>query len=284
MLSTGRFTSMAEHGHDTMTGSVTREALADWPPEGDVLGWVHSSETAGMADGPGIRYVLFLSGCMMRCLYCQNPDTWRLHNGQPRMASDVVREIARYARFLRSHGGVTISGGEPLVQAEFVRAILRGCKELGLHTALDTNGYLGSRADDEFLADVDLVLLDIKEWNPEAYRKLTGVALEPTLAFAERLARLKRPVWLRYVLVPGLTDNFDHIAGLAGYAASLGNVERVDVLPFHKMGEYKWKKLGIPYTLGETPSPDPAQVESVRDVFRSRGLNVPAGKGMKLEE
>jgi pyruvate formate lyase activating enzyme len=240
-----------------------------------VTGFVHSEETGGMADGPGVRHVLFLSGCVLRCQYCHNPDTWELRNGLPTTAEAVVASIARSTSFLRRHGGVTISGGEPLVQARFTAAIFRGCKELGLHTALDTNGYLGHRISDEVLEDTDLVLLDIKEWDPLAYRELTGVPLAPTLRFAGRLAQQNRPVWLRYVLVPGLTDNPDRIQGLAEFAASLGNVQRVEVLPFHKMGESKWQRLGLPYRLTNTPTPTHQQVLAAQDVFLNAGLAVP---------
>ena len=169
-----------------------------------IRGWVHSTEAGGAVDGPGIRHVLFLSGCMLRCRYCHNPDTWHMHKGKPTTSREVLREIAGYAKFLiHAKGGVTLTGGEPLVQPDFVAAILRGCKEMGLHTALDTAGFLGTHADDYLLADVDLVLLDIKAFSEETYRALTGVALQPTLDFAERLAAMNKPVWLRYVLVPG---------------------------------------------------------------------------------
>jgi len=252
-----------------MNGTEARRAA------GPVTGWVHSVETGGTVDGPGVRYVLFLSGCPLRCRYCHNPDTHHLHDGTPTSAAAVLADIAPFAAFLkRAHGGVTVSGGEPLVQPEFTAAILRGAKGLGLHTALDTSGFLGSHADDYLLADTDLVLLDIKAWREETYQRLTGgVKLRPTLEFAERLAALGRPVWLRYVLVPGLTDDMAEIAGLAEFAAGLGVVERVDVLPFHKMGEYKWRSLGLPYTLADTQPPAPALVEQARARFRAVGLD-----------
>lgn len=238
-----------------------------------IRGWIHSTETGGAVDGPGIRYVLFMSGCLLRCAYCHNPDTWHMHHGKPTTSNEVLAEIASYAKFLtHAKGGVTLSGGEPLVQPDFTHAILRGCKEMGLHTALDTAGFLGMHADDYLLSDVDLVLLDIKAFSEETYQDLTGVALEPTLAFARRLAAMGKPVWLRYVLVPGLTDKFEEIEGLAAFAASLGNVERVDVLPFHKMGEFKWAAEGVPYRLTDTPAPPPELVDRVRAVFRAHGL------------
>ncbi|MCG5240523.1 pyruvate formate-lyase-activating protein [Azospirillum doebereinerae] len=241
-----------------------------------VSGWVHSVETGGTVDGPGIRYVLFLAGCPLRCQYCHNPDTQHMHDGTRTDVAEVLADIESTAGFLRrGHGGVTLSGGEPLVQPEFCAAILRGCKELGLHTALDTSGFLGNHADDYLLADVDLVLLDIKAFKESTYREVTGSPLRPTLEFAERLAGMNKPIWLRYVLVPGLTDNLDEIAGLADFAAGLGNVQRVDVLPFHKMGEHKWQALGRPYRLSGTEPPDPAFTAQVRDLFRAAGLNTP---------
>lgn len=238
-----------------------------------IRGWIHSTEVGGAVDGPGIRHVVFLSGCLMRCRYCHNPDTWHLHHGRPTTSREVLDEIAKTAKFLiHAKGGVTLSGGEPLVQPDFTHAVLRGAKEMGLHTALDTAGFLGAHADDFLLADVDLVLLDVKAFTEETYRALTGVELRPTLDFARRLAAMGKPVWLRYVLVPGVTDRFDEIAGLARFARDLGNVERVDVLPFHKLGEFKWKAAGLPYTLADTRPPSPDLLERTRDVFRDQGL------------
>jgi pyruvate formate lyase activating enzyme len=238
-----------------------------------VQGWVHSVETGGTSDGPGIRYVLFLSGCPLRCQYCHNPDTRHMHDGTRTSSAEIVTEIASYADFLkRAKGGITISGGEPLVQPEFCAAILRGAKNLGLHTALDTSGFLGTHADDHLLADIDLVLLDIKAFKESTYRTVTHVPLRPTLEFAERLAELGKTIWLRYVLVPGLTDDLQEIADLADFAAGLGVVERVDVLPFHKMGEFKWRDLGLPYPLEHTPPPSAEMTGRVRDIFQAHGL------------
>lgn len=239
---------------------------------GGLEGWVHSSETFGTADGPGIRYVLFLSGCPMRCQYCHNPDTWHRQDGTLTTVEDVLADIAGYRAFIRQRGGVTLSGGEPLVQPKFCKAILHGCKAMGLHTALDTSGYLGSLADNELLADVDLVLLDIKAASGRLFHKLTGVEIKPTIQFAEDLAALNKPVWLRYVLVPGLTDNHNEIEALATFAAGLGNIERVDVLPFHKLGEHKWRDRGLPYRLEHVQPPSEELLERSRGIFREAGL------------
>lgn len=238
--------------------------------------WVHSVETGGAADGPGIRYIVFLSGCALRCQYCHNPDTWHKRDGTPTTAAEILADIARYFGFLaHGHGGVTISGGEPLVQPQFTTALLQGCKAMGLHTALDTSGATGNKAPAALLDATDLALLDIKAFSEERYRRLTGAPLAPTLDFARRLAALGKPVWLRYVLVPGLTDDAAEIDRLAAFAAGLGNVERVDVLPFHTMGAYKWEHCDRPYRLAGTLPPTPALVDSVRAIFLRQGLHTP---------
>jgi pyruvate formate lyase activating enzyme len=212
--------------------------------------------------------VVFLSGCPLRCQYCHNPDTWHMHDGHGEKAEALVADLGRYAGFLkRTGGGLTLSGGEPLVQPAFCRSLFRGAKDLGLHTALDTSGFLGAQADTALLADIDLVLLDIKAFNPDTYHALTGGALAPTLAFAERLAALGKPVWLRYVLVPGLTDDQAEITALGAYAAALGNVERVDVLPYHDLGAHKWALLNKTYRLADTSPPTEAETQRVRDIF-----------------
>jgi pyruvate formate lyase activating enzyme len=246
------------------------EAAAAW----GTLGFLHSWALGSAVDGPGIRLVLWTTGCHMRCQYCHNPDTWHLRNGSPVTVAEVLKEVASHQRFMRAAGGgITISGGEPLVQAPFVTNILRECHERGVHTALDTNGMLGNRLSDEDLDAVDLVLLDIKSWDAETHRRVTGQAVGPVLRFAERLAALNRPAWLRFVLVPGLTDDPANVEGLARFAAGLGNVERVDVLPFHQLGRFKWRDLSLEYPLNNTESPSPELLERVVGQFRSHGLN-----------
>jgi pyruvate formate lyase activating enzyme len=236
-------------------------------------GRVHSWDLSTGVDGPGTRFVLFTSGCPLRCLYCANPDTWHMRDGKQRTVDEVMEEIGKYRSFITAAGGgVTLTGGEPLLQPAFTAEIFHRCKQLGLHTALDTSGFLGARATDALLADTDLVLLDIKSFDIAAYRKLTGGELAPTLSFATRLDRLGIPVWLRYVLAPGWTDDEAAIDGLAAFTAGLGNVERVDVLPFHKLGAAKYDALGVPFPLHDTPSPSPALVERVREQFREHGL------------
>ena len=238
-----------------------------------LLGSVHSVESCGTVDGPGIRFILFLAGCSLRCRYCHNPDTSFKCTGKERTVEDVMEEIGRYESFLKAAGGgITISGGDPLFQPGFTKAILQACKERGLHTCIDTSGHLGEQADAALLDATDLVLLDIKAWNPEQYRRLTGQELQPTLDFAERLAALHKPVWLRYVLVPGWTDNLPDIEKLARYAHGLGNIERVDVLPFHQMGQFKWAELGLTYSLADVEPPEPELTKAVKEIFRANGF------------
>ncbi len=238
-----------------------------------VTGRIHSWDLSTGVDGPGTRFVLFLSGCPLRCLYCANPDTWHMRDGKPATVDEVMAEIAKYRAFLTTAGGgVTLTGGEALLQPAFTASVLRRCKELGLHTALDTSGFLGARASDALLADTDLVLLDIKSFDVRTYRRLTGGDLAPTLDFATRLDRSGKRVWIRYVLVPGWTDDEDAVEGLAGFLSGLGCVERVDILPFHKLGAHKYEALGIPFPLRDTPVPDTALVDRVRGQFRGHGL------------
>ena len=237
------------------------------------LGFLHSFTTGATVDGPGVRVVAWTAGCNWRCQYCHNPDTWNMTNGMPVPLSRATEELRKYRHGLKiMNGGLTISGGEPLMQSRFVVKLFTAAKSMGIHTALDTNGYLGDKLTDAELQAIDLVLLDLKAWTPEKHRKLTGMDNAPTLDFARRLAAKKRPVWVRYVFVPGLTDDVKEIADIARFAAGLGNVERVDVLPFHQMGKYKWKQLGIAYSLENTEPPDPEAVEWACEIFRTAGL------------
>jgi pyruvate formate lyase activating enzyme len=239
----------------------------------NTVGRVHSWDLSTGVDGPGTRFVLFFSGCPLRCLYCANPDTWHMRDGRRTTVEEVMTEIEKYQPFVTAaRGGVTLTGGEPLLQSEFAAGILRRCTALGLHTALDTSGFLGARAADALLADTDLVLLDIKSFDVGTYRRLTGGALAPTLTFAARLDRLGIPVRIRYVLVPGWTDDPAAVDGLGAFLAGLRNVEQVDVLPFHKLGARKYDALGIPFPLRDTPVPDPELTGRVRERFHEHGL------------
>lgn len=245
-----------------------------WTQSGDLEGWVHATENCSTTAGPGLRYTLALSGCPLRCGYCPVPDSWERQASAPALVADVLADISRCKTLLRGRGGVTLDGGEPLLQHKFCRAILDGCKAMGLHTALETSGYYGDFADDQLLANVDLVLLEIKAFSAERYRALTGVELAPTLRFANVLAALNKAVWLRFVLVPGANDDAGEVAALARYAASLGNIERVEVVPFEQHGGYKWRDLGLDYPLAGIATPTQEVLESTRALFRAEGLQV----------
>lgn len=247
------------------------------------LGSVHSWELVTAVDGPGTRMTVFLSGCPLRCLYCHNPDTLAMKDGKPVAADEILSRVRRYLPvFAATGGGLTLSGGEVLMQPAFAAKLLRGAKQLGVHTTLDTSGYLGTHATDEMLDDTDLVLLDVKAGDPDVYRRVTGRDLEPTLEFGRRLAQRGvvahgPEVWIRYVLVPGLTDDTSHVDNVARYAASLnqirpGTVTRVEVLPFHQMGRSKWEAIGRTYDLEDTEPPSVELVERVRGRFRAHGL------------
>lgn len=236
------------------------------------FGYAHSYETASRYDGPGLRVVLFVSGCLLRCSYCHNPDTWHLKDGTYVAAQDVIDRLGGFASALRAlDGGLTISGGEPMVQLAFTRRILAGAKKLGLHTAIETSGFLGDRADDRFLSVLDLVLLDIKSSDPETYREVTGRELAPTVRFAERLASVGKPVWVRFTLVPGLTDDPANVEGIARFVAPMKNVEWVEVQPFHQLGAFKWKAMNLLYKHVETTAPSPDLIERVIGQFRAAG-------------
>jgi len=251
----------------------TETTLPGKAPSLHTKGHIHSLESCGAVDGPGLRYVVFTHGCPLRCLYCHNPDTQGPPLGRVVTAGEVLREALRYRNFLR-RGGITISGGEPLIQPEFVHAILHGAKTEGIHTALDTSGFPGKMASDALLHDVDLVLLDIKSGLPDLYRKVTGVRIEPTLDFAKRLDAIGKPMWIRFVLVPGLTDAEENIAAVASFVATLSTVERVEILPFHKLGEGKYVELHREYKLSDTPPPTPAEIARARKIFGQFGVKV----------
>jgi len=248
--------------------SDVRTALAT----GD-MGFLHSFTTGSTVDGPGVRVVAWTTGCMWRCVYCHNPDTWTMSNGIPVTVAQAAEELRKYRHGLQiMSGGFTLSGGEPLMQHRFAAKLFAAARAMGIHTALDTNGYYGDRLTDDELETISVVLLDIKTWDPERHKRLTGMDNGPTLEFARRLAARRRPVWLRYVLVPGLTDDPDDIKQIAKFVAGLGNVERVDVLPFHQMGRFKWKQLGLKYALDDGEPPSAELVSQAVGIYRAEGL------------
>jgi pyruvate formate lyase activating enzyme len=239
------------------------------------FGYVHSYETSSRYDGPGVRVVLFVSGCLLRCTYCHNPDTWHLKDGTYVSAQQVLDRLAGFAPALRSlDGGLTISGGEPMVQLAFTKQILAGAKKMGLHTAIETSGFLGDRADEAYLSNLDLVLLDIKSSNPDTYRAVTGRDLAPTLRFAERLASIGKPAWVRFTLVPGFTDDPANVEGIAKFVAPMKNVQWVEIQPFHQLGSFKWKAMKLDYKNADTPSPTPDLIARVIEQFRTAGCRV----------
>jgi pyruvate formate lyase activating enzyme len=260
-----------------------RVHLGEGVPDTDVksalktgqLGFLHSFTTGSAVDGPGIRLVAWTTACMFRCRYCHNPDTWTLANGIPVPIDHAIDEVRKYANGLRAmHGGFTLSGGEPLMQARFAARLFAAVKEMGVHTAIETNGFYGERLSDRELEDIDLVILDMKAFTPQQHERVTGgMRNDDVISFANRLATLKRPMWLRYVLVPGLTDSPEEITAVARFGAALGVVERVEVLPFHQMGRYKWERLGLDYELDEVDPPDMAAVNRAVAIFRGAGLS-----------
>ncbi len=236
-------------------------------------GFVHSFTTGSAVDGPGVRVVAWLTGCQFRCVYCHNPDTWKMTNGMPVTVARAAEQLRKYAPSLKTmKGGLTISGGEPLMQHRFVLNVFREAKKMGVHTALDTNGYLGERLSDADLNSVDLVLLDLKAMTPDLHERLTGMSNKPVHEFARRLAALRRPAWVRFVLVPGWTDDLAEVERIAAFAASLGIIERVDVLPFHQMGRFKWEKLKMEYQLADTQPPSRETTDKAVARFRAAGL------------
>lgn len=240
------------------------------------LASVHSWELVTAVDGPGTRMTVFFSGCPLRCLYCHNPDTLAMKDGQDVTLDELVARMRRYRGVFRATGGgITLSGGEVLMQPVFAEHLLQRAKAMGIHTAIDTSGFLGANASDELLESVDLVLLDVKAGDEERYRALTGRALQPTIDFGDRLERLGVRIWIRFVVVPGWTDDYATVEKVADIVSRWPHaVERVEVLPFHNMGQDKWENLGMEYRLKGVKAPEPRIVERVRDQFAVRGLRV----------
>ena len=258
-----------------------RVHLGEHVPDTDVraalktgdLGFLHSFTTGSAVDGPGIRLVAWTTACMFRCQYCHNPDTWTLSNGIPVPLEKAIEEVQKYANGLKAmKGGFTLSGGEPLMQDRFAARLFAAVKAMGVHTAIETNGFYGDRMSDEELKNIDLVILDMKAFEPEQHKRVTGLDNADVIEFCSRLASLKRPMWFRYVLVPGLTDDPEEMKRVADFAASLGVVEKVEILPFHQLGQYKWKRLGLDYKLSDTNSPSNESIARAVAIFRAAGL------------
>lgn len=240
------------------------------------IGFVHSWDINTSVDGPGTRMTVFMSGCPLRCQFCQNPDTWKMRDGQPVYNDEMVRHITRYKDIFQSTGGgVTISGGESMMQAAFVARVLKGVKKEGIHTCLDTSGFLGGKWTDEMLESVDMCLLDVKSGDEATYKTVTGAALQPTIDFGQRLNRLGKKIWVRFVLVPGLTDAEENVENVAKICETFGDaLEHIDVLGFHQLGRPKWHELRIPYPLETKEGPSKELKERVKNQFKAHGFVV----------
>ncbi|MBC1520885.1 pyruvate formate lyase-activating protein [Listeria aquatica] len=242
-----------------------------------VIGHVHSTETMGTVDGPGVRFIVFLQGCLLRCQFCHNPDTWKIGIGNERTAQEVFNEAIKYKEFWdATGGGITVSGGEPLLQIDFLIELFTLCKEAGVHTTIDSCGGCFTR-DPEFIQKLDqlmeltdLILLDIKQMNPEKHLKLTSRPNAPILDFAHYLRDKDQPIWVRHVLIPTKTDDPTDLHALHDFIATLPNVKRVEVLPYHTMGVYKWEKLGIRYPLEGIETPDKETVEMANEILKTK--------------
>lgn len=233
------------------------------------IGKIHSFESFGTVDGPGIRFIIFLQGCNFRCLYCHNPDSWDCNTGDQYSVDDIINKIRRFIPyFKKTGGGVTVSGGEPLLQIDFLIELFTECKKENIHTALDTNGsILINKKVEKLLSLTDLVLLDIKHMEVETHKKLTGSQNDNTIAFARYLDKEQIPTWLRYVVVPGLTDDEVNLKRLGKLIKSLPNIIKLELLPFHKIGEFKWKQLELTYELTNTPAATDADIDKVKKIL-----------------
>lgn len=230
-----------------------------------IPGRIHSYESFGTLDGPGVRFVVFLQGCPLRCRYCHNPDTWECGGGRPVTSAEVMKAILSCRNFLS--GGVTLSGGEPLAQPEFAADLLCRCRAAGLHTAVDTAGSFPLSRSANVIDEADLLLLDIKALDDALCRELTGHGNFNTLATLDYCEQRGKPVWIRHVLVPGFTLVRERLTALAGYLSSYSCIQRIDLLPFHKMAEFKWKELRLHNTLAGTPEPEKEEIRMAEEIF-----------------
>lgn len=243
-----------------------------------LLGRVHSVETFGSVDGPGIRFLIFLKGCSMRCRYCHNPDTWAPETDDLRTTDELLAQAVRYRSYWGREGGITVSGGEALLQIDFLTELFRKAKAMGINTCLDTSGQPFTRRDPyfskfaELMKYTDLVLLDLKEIDDAKHRDLTGHSNRNILDCARYLSDIGVPIWVRHVLVPGLTDNDDELRALRAFIDTLHNVKRVEVLPYHAMGAYKWEQLGIPYTMKDVSAPTEERVRNAERILTTPSL------------
>lgn len=243
----------------------------------ELTGYIHSLESFGSVDGPGVRYIIFMSGCAMRCQFCHNPDTWNMHSGTQYTADQLLEKARKYRSYWGSEGGITVSGGEPLLQTDFLTELFKKAKAEGIHTTLDTSGNPFTRKEpffgkfQELLKYTDLILLDIKHIDEEKHQELTGCTNGNILDLAEYLSEVSQPVWIRHVLIPGRSDEDMYLKKLDNFLQKLHNVEKVEVLPYHTLGTYKWKELGLDYPLEGIESPSKERVENARRLLHADG-------------
>lgn len=236
-------------------------------------GYIHSIESFGAADGPGVRYVVFMQGCRMRCKYCHNPDTWNIDGGEEVSAEEIIKKALRFKSYWGKDGGITVSGGEPLLQIDFLIELFKLAKKEGIHTTIDTSANPFTREEpffskfNELMEYTDLLLLDIKEINPERHKDVTGFENDNILDMARYLSEINKSVWIRHVLVPGVTDFDEDLKKLAEFIGELKNVKKVEVLPYHTLGKFKWENLGIPYTLEGIRAPEDERIENAKSIL-----------------
>ncbi len=235
-----------------------------------MIGHIHSTESFGAADGPGVRFIVFMQGCHMRCRYCHNPDTWKMDGGDEVTADEILKRALRFKPYWGKDGGITISGGEPLLQIDFVIELLKKAKELGINTCIDTAGNPFTKEEpffskfEELMKYTDLLLLDLKEINPARHKDLTGFDNSNIIEMAKYLSEINKPVWIRHVLVPEHSDFDEDLDALGDFIDTLSNVDRVEILPYHTLGKFKWENLGIPYTLENISPPSAERIENAK--------------------
>ncbi len=236
-----------------------------------MIGHIHSTESFGAADGPGVRFIVFMQGCHMRCRYCHNPDTWKMDGGDEVTADEILKRALRFKPYWGKDGGITISGGEPLLQIEFVIELFKKAKELGINTCIDTAGNPFTKEEpffskfEELMKYTDLLLLDLKEINPARHKDLTGFDNSNIIEMAKYLSEINKPVWIRHVLVPEHSDFDEDLDALGDFIDTLSNVDRVEILPYHTLGKFKWENLGIPYTLESISPPSAERIENAKN-------------------
>ena len=241
----------------------------------EVKGYIHSTESFGSVDGPGVRFIIFVSGCPMRCQFCHNPDTWKMQDGELKTTDELLKTALRYKSYWKDKGGITVSGGEPLMQMDFLIDLFKKAKEQGVHTNIDTSGAVFTKEEpffgklQELLKYTDMLMLDIKHIDDEQHKILTGQSNKNILEFARYLSDIKKPIWIRHVLVPERSDKVEYLERLHDFIETLDNVERVEVLPYHTLGAYKWKELGYDYKLEGIDPPTQERIENANRILET---------------